>query len=146
MASQSAILQSKNFNISRKSSGASGPWTQIKKASRARARKPAENMLISKNEMTLDCFIYRSSSFFTNVDHPQSRVISARSWYLTSFCVPRFLQIGLDSTLVWTCPGKQFVLCLLQFLLLSVYIIMQVMLNFKMEYCIKFIVLILYVM
>ena len=35
--------------------------------------------------MTLDCFILRSSSFFTNSDHPQSRVISANSWYLTSF-------------------------------------------------------------
>ena len=35
--------------------------------------------------MTLDCFILRSSSFFTNSDHPQSRVISVHSWYLTSF-------------------------------------------------------------
>ena len=44
----------------------------------------------AKNEMTLDCFIYRSESFFTNSVHPQSRVISARSWYLASFCVPLF--------------------------------------------------------
>jgi len=38
-----------------------------------------------KSEMTLDCFILRSSSFFTNSDHPQSRVISVHSWYLTCF-------------------------------------------------------------
>ena len=49
----------------------------------------------TKNEMTLDCFILRSSSFFTNSDHPQSRVISVRSWYLASFFVPLFLQIRL---------------------------------------------------
>ena len=45
--------------------------------------------------MTLDCFILRSSSFFTNSDHPQSRVISAHSWYLTSFFVPLFLRTRL---------------------------------------------------
>lgn len=47
----------------------------------------------AKTEMTLDCFIYRSSSFFTKADHPQSRVISVVSCYLTSFCVPRFLLL-----------------------------------------------------
>jgi len=36
----------------------------------------ASDTLFAKNEMTLDCFIFRSSSFFTNSDHPQSRVIS----------------------------------------------------------------------
>ena len=51
------------------------------------------NPNFSKNEMTLDCFILRSSSFFTKSDHPQSRVISVGSWYLTSVCVPRFLCI-----------------------------------------------------
>ena len=51
--------------------------------------------IFSKNEMTLDCFILRSSSFFTKSDHPQSRVISDDSWYLASFCIPRFLRIWL---------------------------------------------------
>jgi len=37
------------------------------------------SLLDTKNEMTLDCFILRSSSFFTNSDHPQSRVISVHS-------------------------------------------------------------------
>ena len=46
--------------------------------------------------MTLDCFIYRSSSFFTNSDHPQSRVISVQSWYLTSISEPLFLRIWLS--------------------------------------------------
>ena len=45
--------------------------------------------------MTLDCFILRSSSFFTNSDHPQSRVISVNSWYLASFLNPLFLSIWL---------------------------------------------------
>ena len=49
----------------------------------------------TKNEMTLDCFILRSSSFFTNSDHPQSRVISLLSWYLTSFFIPLFLRTRL---------------------------------------------------
>ena len=41
---------------------------------------PPRAAVFSKtNEMTLDCFILRSSSFFTNSDHPQSRVISVRS-------------------------------------------------------------------
>ena len=44
-----------------------------------------DEVLLSKNEMTLDCFILRSSAFLTTSDHPQSRVISVRSWYLTSF-------------------------------------------------------------
>ncbi len=48
-----------------------------------------------KNEMTLDCFILRSSSFFTKSDHPQSRVISVGSWYLASVCVPLFRCIWL---------------------------------------------------
>ena len=54
-----------------------------------------ESEFFPKNEMTLDCFILRSSSFFTKSDHPQSRVISGGSWYLTSICVPRFLRIWL---------------------------------------------------
>jgi hypothetical protein len=46
--------------------------------------------------MTLDCFILRSSSFFTNSDHPQSRVISVRSWCLT-YSNLYFLQNRLGS-------------------------------------------------
>jgi len=53
----------------------------------------------AKNEMTLDCFILRSSSFFTNSDHPQSRVISVRSWYLTSFLFLTFYCFDLASSL-----------------------------------------------
>ena len=63
-------------------------------------RQHSQFSICTKNEMTLDCFILRSSSFFTNSDHPQSRVISERSWYLTSFCVPLFLRIG-PGFLLW---------------------------------------------
>ena len=67
---------------------------------------------LSKNEMTLDCFILRSSSFFTNSDHPQSRVISLLSWYLTSFFIPLFLRTRLGfskllpSILIFLCPHR----------------------------------------
>ena len=60
-------------------------------------------MISTKNEMTLDCFIFRSSSFFTNSDHPQSRVISAHSWYLTSFFVPR-----ISTDLTWLSSSSVF--------------------------------------
>ena len=51
----------------------------------ARGRAPS-----AKNELTLDCFILRPSAFFTTFGHPQSRVNSANSCYLTSFCIPLF--------------------------------------------------------
>ena len=49
--------------------------------------------IFQKYEMTLDCFIVRSSSFFTNSDHPQSRVISESPSYLTSFLYLTFIDL-----------------------------------------------------
>lgn len=68
----------------------------------------ASDFFRPKNEMTLDCFILRLPSFFTNDNHPQSRVISAHSWYLASFFLPRISTDLTGSTVFFYSGGGDY--------------------------------------
>ena len=74
---------------------------------------PGGRLSSPKKRNTLDCFILRSLSFFTNSDHPQSRVTSAHSWYLASFVYLSFCRFDKCSSLAPSFLSSSTFLCIM---------------------------------